>query len=130
MGVPTHGTFLVQETRRLSINSTNIVLLNQSGVMHLRAIYVFTSSVDIDLFGPILASSTLLSTLDLQDTKIKMLPNEVFSLFNLRFLGLRNTQMEILSEAIRRLQNLEVLDASGTCLLSLPKDVGKLKKLR
>ncbi|XP_066339501.1 disease resistance protein RPM1-like [Miscanthus floridulus] len=125
-----HGTFSVHETRRLSINSTNIVPLNQSGVMQLRAIYVFTSSVDIDLLRPILASSTLLSTLDLQGTKIKMLPNEVFSLFNLRFLGLRYTGIETLPEAVGRLQNLEVLDALDTGLLSLPKDVGKLKKLR
>ncbi|CAD6257752.1 unnamed protein product [Miscanthus lutarioriparius] len=125
-----HGTFSVHETRRLSINSTNVVPLNQSGVMQLRAIYVFTSSVDIDLLRPILASSTLLSTLDLQGTKIKMLPNEVFSLFNLRFLGLRCTGIETLPEAVGRLQNLEVLDAFDTGLLSLPKDVGKLKKLR
>ncbi|CAD6257748.1 unnamed protein product [Miscanthus lutarioriparius] len=102
-----HGTFSVHETRRLSINSTNIVPLNQSGVMQLRAIYVFTSFVDIDLLRPILASSTLLSTLDLQGTKIKMLPNEVFSLFNLRFLGLRYTGIETLPEAVGRLQNLE-----------------------
>jgi disease resistance protein RPM1 len=125
-----HGTFSVHETRRLSINSTNIVPLNQSGAMQLRAIYVFTSSVDIDLLRPILASSTLLSTLDLQGTKIKMLLNEVFSLFNLRFLGLRYTGIETLPEAVGRLQNLEVLDAFNTALLSLPKDVGKLKKLR
>jgi disease resistance protein RPM1 len=121
--------FSKHETRRLSINSTNIVPLNQSGAMHLRAIYVSPSSVDIDLLRPILASSTLLSTLDLQDTKIKMLPNEVFSLFNLCFLGLRNTDIEILPEAIGRLQNLEVLDAAKTCLRSLPKDVAKPKKL-
>jgi disease resistance protein RPM1 len=123
------GTFWVDGTRRLSINSTNLAL-NPSGVTHLRAIYVFTSSADINLLRSILTTSTLLSTLDLQDTKIKMLPNEVFSLFNLRFLGLRDTQIESLPEAVGRLQNLEVLDAAATCLISLPKDVAKLKKLR
>ncbi|CAL4985345.1 unnamed protein product [Urochloa decumbens] len=63
-------------------------------------------------------------------TVLKMLPNEVFSLFNLRFLGLRDTQIESLPAAIGRLQNLEVLDASCSSLVSLPKDVVKLKKLR
>jgi disease resistance protein RPM1 len=125
-----HGTFTIHETRRLSINNTNIVPLNQSGATHLRAVYVSTSTVDIELLRSILTSSTLLSVLDLQGTKIKMLPNEVFSLFNLRFLGVRSTQIEILPETIGRLQNLEVLDAAKTCLLSLPKDVAKLKKLR
>ncbi|TVU26261.1 hypothetical protein EJB05_28798, partial [Eragrostis curvula] len=86
--------------------------------------------VDIDLLRPIIASSSLLSTLDLQGTQIKMLPIEVFSLFNLRFLGIRETPIEILPEGIGRLQNLEVLDAFGTALVSLPKGVSKLKKLR
>ncbi|XP_066342794.1 disease resistance protein RPM1-like [Miscanthus floridulus] len=124
-----HGTFSVDGTRRLSIKSTNIVPLNPSGATHLRAIYVFTSSA-VDLLRTILASTTLLSTLDLQGTEIKSLPNEVFSLFNLRFLGLRYTGIETLPEAVGRLQNLEVLDAVGTGLLSLPKNVAKLKKLR
>jgi disease resistance protein RPM1 len=51
-------------------------------------------------------------------------------LFNLRFLGLRKTGIEILPEAVGRLQNIEVLDAFGTALLSVPKDVAKLKKIR
>ncbi|CAN6374563.1 unnamed protein product [Urochloa humidicola] len=126
-----HGTLSVHGTRRLSIQSTNItLLLNQSGSIRLRAVYAFTSSIDIGFLRPILTSSMLLSTLDLQGTEIKMLPNEVFSLFNLCFLGLRYTQIESLPAAVGRLQNLEVLDALGTGLLSLPIEVTKLKKLR
>ncbi|WVZ53736.1 hypothetical protein U9M48_004639 [Paspalum notatum var. saurae] len=125
-----HGTFSVHGTRRLSIQGTDILPLNQSDATHLRAIYVFSSSIDIDLLIPILASSVLLSTLDLQGTQIKVLPNEVFSLFNLRFLGLRYTGIVVIPEAIGRLQNLEVLDAFRTGIVSLPKDIAKLKKLR
>ncbi|RCV37463.1 hypothetical protein SETIT_8G064800v2, partial [Setaria italica] len=125
------GKFSIHGTRRLSIQSTNNVSMDQSSATNLRATQAFTSSVDIELLRPLLASSVLLSTLDLQGTKInKMLPNEVFCLFNLRFLGLRSTRIEILPEAIGRLQNLEVLDTSRTCLLSLPKDVAKLSMLR
>ncbi|CAL4994429.1 unnamed protein product [Urochloa decumbens] len=125
-----HGTVLLHATRRLSIQSTNAAPLNQSGGTHLRAIHAFTSSIDIDLLRPILASSLSLSILDLQGTEVKMLPNEIFSLFNLRFLGLRYTRIDILPEAIGKLQNLEVLDAAYTALLSLPKDIEKLRKLR
>ena len=125
-----YGNFSVHGTRRLSIQRTNNVPLNQYSATYLRAIYGFTSSVNIDLVRPILASSILLSTLDLQGTRIKMLPNDVFKLFNLRFLGLRDTRIEILPEDIGRLQNLEVLDAAHTCLLYLPKGVAKLIKLR
>ncbi|TVU01492.1 hypothetical protein EJB05_53055, partial [Eragrostis curvula] len=123
-------TFSMDVTRRLFIQSRNIAPLTQSGVRHLRAIHAFQSSIDIDLLRPMLASSILLSTLDLQGTQIKMLPDEVFSLFNLRFLGLRYSRIEVLPEAVGRLVNLEVLDAFNTGLLSLPKGVAKLKKLR
>ncbi|WVZ53738.1 hypothetical protein U9M48_004640 [Paspalum notatum var. saurae] len=124
-----HVKFSVHGTRRLSIQSTNIAPLDQSDPF-LRAIYVFSSPVDIDLLMPVLASSVLLSTLDLQGTQINVLPNEVFSLFNLRFLGIRETSIEILPEEVGRLQNLEILDAACTLLVSLPKNVAKLKKLR
>ncbi|TVU26274.1 hypothetical protein EJB05_28813, partial [Eragrostis curvula] len=123
-------TFCMDVTRRLSIQSTNIAPLNQSGVRHLRAIHVFVSPIDIDLLRPMLASSILLSTLDLQGTQIKMLPDVVFNMFNLRFLGLRYSGIEVLQEAVGRLVNLEVLDAYETGLQSLPKGIAKLKKLR
>jgi disease resistance protein RPM1 len=59
-----------------------------------------------------------------------MLPSEVFNLFNLRYLGLRDTAIGILPEAIGRLQNLQVLDAVNSDLSYLPKNVAKLQKLR
>ncbi|CAL4981953.1 unnamed protein product [Urochloa decumbens] len=123
------GIFSIGNTRRLSIQSTNIAMLSRSGVTHIRAIHIFTSYADIDLLRPILASSIFLSTLDLQGTQINVLPSEVFSLFNLRLLGLRHTGIVILPEEIGKLQNLEVLDAFGTALRSLPQDIAKLKKL-
>jgi disease resistance protein RPM1 len=123
-------TFSFGITRRLSMQSIDIALLNQSGARHLRAIHTFTNYIDIDLVKPILASSNLLSILDLEGTQIKRLPDVVFSLFNLTFLGLRHSGIEVLQEAVGRLVNLEVLDANHTRLLSLPKGVAKLKKLR
>ncbi|CAL4985344.1 unnamed protein product [Urochloa decumbens] len=124
------GTFSVDGARRLSIQSTGVAPLSQFGVTHLRAIHASMRFVDIDLLAHILHSSKMLSTLDLQCTQIKLLPNEVFSLFNLRLLGLRYTGIINLPEALGRLQNLEVLDVRFTALLSFPKDVAKLKKLR
>ncbi|KAK3121156.1 hypothetical protein QOZ80_8BG0647230 [Eleusine coracana subsp. coracana] len=125
------ASFSIATTRRLSIiQSTNIAPLNQSSAKQLRAIHAFVSSINIDLLRPILTASILLSTLDLQGTQIKMLPDVVFSLFNLRYLGLRYSKIEVLPEAIGRLVNLEVLDAYRTGLLSLPKGVIKLRKIR
>ncbi|KAK8447404.1 hypothetical protein SEVIR_8G066326v4 [Setaria viridis] len=123
-------SFLLDGTLRLSINNTNIAPLSQSSATHLRAINVFMTYINIDLPWPVHASSNLLSALDLQGAQIEMLPKEVFSLFNLRFLGLRYTKIQTLPESVGRLQNLEVLDALLTALQSLPKGVGTLKKLR
>nr|XP_025876778.1 disease resistance protein RPM1-like [Oryza sativa Japonica Group] len=72
----------------------------------------------------------MLSTLDLSRVRIKSLPNEIFNLFNLRFLCLRHTGIEILSEEIGRLQNLEVLDVFNAGLSTIPKVIAKLRKLR
>jgi len=81
-------TFSLDSTRRLSIQSTgtktshesfsNSVTKYQSSATHLRAVYAFTSHVDIDMLRPVFASSHLLSTLDLEGCQIKKLPNEVF----------------------------------------------------
>lgn len=51
-------------------------------------------------------------------------------MFNLKLLVIRQTRIKILPDAVKRLQNLEVLDAAFTGLVSLPKGVAKLKKLR
>ncbi|VAH12467.1 unnamed protein product [Triticum turgidum subsp. durum] len=124
------GAFSVQGTRRISIQSENIEQLSQSCGTHFRALHVFETRISINLLKSILSSSRLLSMLDLQGARIKMLPNQVFDLFNLRYLGLRHTGIQNLPEAIGRLQNLQVLDAYNTELSSLPNSVVKLHKLR
>jgi disease resistance protein RPM1 len=122
--------FSVGPTRRISIQSRNLDQISASNASHIRSLHVFERYINIDLLRPILTSSNLLSTLDLRGACIKMLPTEVFNLFNLLYLGLRYTAIESLPEAIGRLQNLEVLDAANAQLLYLPNNIVKLQKLR
>ncbi|XP_034569198.1 disease resistance protein RPM1 isoform X2 [Setaria viridis] len=124
------GDFSGGPTRRISIQSRNLDRISPSNASHIRSLHVFQRYINIDLLRPILTSSNLLSTLDLKGTCIKMLPTEVFNLFNLRYLGLRYTAIESLPETIGRLQNLEVLDALNAQLLYLPNNIVKLQKLR
>ncbi|VAH12258.1 unnamed protein product [Triticum turgidum subsp. durum] len=124
------GAFSVDGARRISVHGGNLEQLSRSGTTHLRELHVFERYIEVGLLKPILTSSKLLTMLDLQGTCIKMLPNEVFNLFNLRYLGLRDTKMESLPEAVERLQSLEVLDASKSKLTYLPSSVVKLNKLR
>ncbi|VAH12266.1 unnamed protein product [Triticum turgidum subsp. durum] len=123
------GALSVEGARRISVQGEHIEQLSRSGATHLRVLHVLGRCINVDFLKPILTSSKFLSTLDLEGTHIKMLPNEVFDLFNLRYLGLRDTKIESLPEAVGRLQNLEVLDACESKLAYLPNNVVKLQKL-
>jgi disease resistance protein RPM1 len=81
--------FSVEGPRRLLVQGEYLEQLSRSGATHLRALHVFEWYSNVDLLKPTLASSNLLSTLDLQGTCIQMLPSEVFELFNLCYLGIR-----------------------------------------
>ncbi|KAM0906948.1 hypothetical protein ACQ4PT_016476 [Festuca glaucescens] len=74
-------------------------------------------------------SVKLMSVLNLQDSSIEGLPNEVFDLFNLRYQGLRRTKIVDLSWHIGRLQNLLVLDAWKSKITNLPVEITRLCKL-
>ncbi|XP_037470798.1 disease resistance protein RPM1-like [Triticum dicoccoides] len=124
------GAFSVEGARRISVQGENLEQLSLSGATQLRALHVFEKYINVDLLNRILTSSNLLLTLDLEGTHIKILPSEVFSLFNLRYLGLRYTSIESLPEAVGRLQNLQVLDAFDAKLTYLPNSIVKLQKLR
>jgi disease resistance protein RPM1 len=65
------GAFSVEAARRISIQSEKLDHLGQSGTTSLRALHVFERYINIDLLKPILTSSHLLSTLDLEGTRIK-----------------------------------------------------------
>ncbi|CAA6675475.1 unnamed protein product [Spirodela intermedia] len=61
---------------------------------------------------------------------IKGLPKEIFNLFNLHYLGLRNTSIKRLSTSIKRLVNLQTLDLAFTNINELPDGIVKLRRLR
>ncbi|KAF2297001.1 hypothetical protein GH714_014585 [Hevea brasiliensis] len=69
-------------------------------------------------------------TLDLENAAIDVLPEELGTLFNLRYLNLRGTPMAELPKSIGELRNLELLDISETNIKELPSEVAKLQNLR
>lgn len=123
--------FLTENTRRLSIQSTNMEQMTPLlCAPSLRSLHVFQSRLSTDSLEAFLKPFSFLSTLDLQGAQIKRLPKMVFNLFNLCFLGLRDTHIEYLPKEIGRLQNLEVLDALRATLSALPVEVATLRKLK
>ncbi|KAL7166720.1 hypothetical protein ACSBR2_037399 [Camellia fascicularis] len=73
--------------------------------------------------------SRLLNVLDLEGTPLETIPNEVFKLIHLRYLGLRDTKVKMVPKLIGKLENLETLDLVGTYVTELPDEILYLQKL-
>ncbi|KAL0922679.1 hypothetical protein M5K25_006684 [Dendrobium thyrsiflorum] len=125
------GSKLNGDIRRLAIsNSTSDLRLKTSH--RLRSIIVFdpkASFSNLMLQNPF-SSFRLLKVLDMSFAPIEKLPNEIYQLFNLHYLGLRGTKIKKISKSLGRLQNLQTLDVWKTNLDNLPSTVAKLKRLR
>ncbi|KAA8518373.1 hypothetical protein F0562_015744 [Nyssa sinensis] len=70
-----------------------------------------------------------LRVLDFQAMRVLVLPSSLASLKNLRTLSLRNCQLGDIS-VIGELEKLEFLSLYGSSINILPKEIGKLAKLR
>ncbi|KAL7188095.1 hypothetical protein ACSBR1_038032 [Camellia fascicularis] len=73
--------------------------------------------------------SRLLNVLDLEGTLLETIPDEVFKLIHLRYLGLRDTKVKMVPKLIRKLENLDTLDLAGTYVTELPDEILYLQKL-
>ncbi|KAI0519482.1 hypothetical protein KFK09_006930 [Dendrobium nobile] len=125
------GGELSRDIRRLSIsNSASDLRLETS--RHLRSIIVFDPKASFSnlTMQNHFSSFRLLKVLDMSFAPIEKLPNEIYQLFNLHYLGLRGTKIKKISKSLRRLQNLQTLDVLNTNLDNLPSTVAKLKRLR
>ncbi|KAI0519477.1 hypothetical protein KFK09_006925 [Dendrobium nobile] len=125
------GGELSGDIRRLAISS-NASNLQLETSHHLRSIIVFDPKASFSNLTPQnhFSSFRLLKVLDMSFAPIEKLPNEIYQLFNLHYLGLRGTKIKKISKSLGRLQNLQTLDAWNTNLDKLPSAVAKLKRLR
>ncbi|XP_020698258.2 disease resistance protein RPM1-like, partial [Dendrobium catenatum] len=125
------GGELSGDIRRLSIsNSASNLRLETSH--HLRSIIVFDPKASFSNLTPQnhFSSFRLLKVLDMSFAPIEKLPNEIYQLFNLHYLGLRGTKIKKISKYLGRLQNLQTLDVWNTNVENLPSTIAKLKRLR
>jgi Leucine-rich repeat (LRR) protein len=70
-----------------------------------------------------------LKILDIRDTNISKLPEEIFELSSLLELKMYNVQIAELSPSIKKLSELEYLDLRSTKIRELPNEIGELSKL-
>nr|GLL25838.1 disease resistance protein RPM1-like [Ipomoea trifida] len=122
------------KSRRLAIHRfDDHILKYTSSKMHLRSLQFFeplSSSESSSLSKMFTAKYIPLKVLDLSDAELEEIPEEVFNLFQLKYLSLRRTKLRSVSKSIGRLQNLETLDLKHTDVIELPAELLKLCKLR
>ncbi|KAK1608917.1 hypothetical protein QYE76_032590 [Lolium multiflorum] len=116
--------------RRLSIHEHSDRFQPLSYSSRLRSLYQFDASCSSFPSVSTQRTGRYLNVLELQDAAITVLPEEVSSLFNLRYLGLRRTKIRQLPRSIEKLFNLQTIDVYLTNVEKLPAGITKLKRVR
>ncbi|XP_031128520.1 disease resistance protein RPM1-like [Ipomoea triloba] len=119
--------------RRLIIHRfDDDILKSTSSKSHIRSLQLCNDEVPLVSLSKLLSFDYYipLKVLDLRGTRnLNRIPKEVFKLFHLKYLSLRNTGLRNVSKSIGRLQNLEILDLKYIDVFELPVEIGKLHKL-
>ncbi|XP_030520503.2 disease resistance protein RPM1-like [Rhodamnia argentea] len=122
---------LHERVRRLSVQYTGNIVLNQLSLPRLRSLLIFElgkSSSSDEQFFP--SNSKLLKVFDLGGSSLDKFPRQIPVLFHLKYISLRGTNVRIIPRSIGKLQNLETLDLKETLVSELPVEITKLKKLQ
>ncbi|KAJ9697192.1 hypothetical protein PVL29_009114 [Vitis rotundifolia] len=115
--------------RRLSVhNSPNNVANITGKKSYIRSIFLYNSQTFF--LGTLASRFNLLKVLDIDDSGLHRVPENLGNLLHLRYLSLRNTKVRMLPRSIGKLQNLQTLDLKYTLVEDLPVEINRLKKLR
>lgn len=124
-----HGVMQVEsDSRRMSVLQCKNDIQPSIGQRRLRTFIAFSTSKASSSLFP--SESKYLAVLELSGLPIETIPNSIGELFNLKYLGLDNTNVKILPKSVVKLHNLETLNLQGAECVNLPKGFEKLKMLR
>ncbi|XP_006647006.2 disease resistance protein RPM1-like [Oryza brachyantha] len=121
------------DVRRLLMSNqeqVNQLLRSTMDLPHLRTFIATNKVANYQLLCLLISRCKYLAVLELRDSPLDKIPENIGDLFNLRYFGLRRTHVKSLPRSIKKLSNLETLDMKSTKIETLPKEVAKLKKLR
>ncbi|KAK8564476.1 hypothetical protein V6N12_036599 [Hibiscus sabdariffa] len=104
---------------------------SRTALSRLRSLFVFSvDETSRSSFNRLPSGFKLMRVLDLEDTPINELPDELGNLFNLRYLNISRTQVKELPKSISKLYNLQSLVMKETQIRELPAGIVKLKNLQ
>ncbi|KAI3456959.1 hypothetical protein Pfo_013622 [Paulownia fortunei] len=119
--------------RLLAIHGSIDNMADIRGCHHLRSVlllnYIHPLS-KLDLSNLLDSASRLLKVLELRGSLSGKIPDEVFKLYHLKYLGLKYTKVKSVPRLIEKLENLETLDLRDTNVTELPVEILRLRRLR
>ncbi|KAL4353198.1 hypothetical protein GQ457_06G000900 [Hibiscus cannabinus] len=119
--------------RRWSIEAkeNEMKATRKTALSRVRSLFVFAvNETSNSSFNRLPSGFKLMRVLDLEDTPINELPDELVNLFNLRYLNVTGTQVKELPRNIGKLYNLQSLVMKRTQIKELPAGAVRLKSLR
>lgn len=121
------------DVRRLLVSNSdqvNQLIGSRMDLPHLRTFIATNAVASYKLICLLISKAKYLAVLELRDSPLEKIPENIGNLFNLRYLGLRRTHVQSLPRSVKKLSNLDTLDLKSTGIEVLPKEVAKLKKLK
>ncbi|KAL2245331.1 UNVERIFIED_CONTAM: Disease resistance protein RPM1 [Sesamum indicum] len=119
--------------RRLAIHGSVDNMADLGSNHHIRSVVVLDNHHQVSnlTLSKLLGSACgLLKVLELRGSLTEKIPDEVFKLYQLRYLGLNTTNVNSIPKSIQNLENLETLDLSDTKVAELPVEILRLRQLR
>ncbi|XP_059436414.1 disease resistance protein RPM1-like [Corylus avellana] len=118
-------------SRCLSIHDAREDVFERSEYSRVRSVFLFNiNEMPNSFIVKLFKKFKLLKVLDFEDAPIDYLPQEVGSLFHLKYLSLRRTKVKILPKSVGMLYNLLTLNVMETAVRELPIEIFRLYKLR
>uniref|UniRef100_A0A0E0MGD1 NB-ARC domain-containing protein n=1 Tax=Oryza punctata TaxID=4537 RepID=A0A0E0MGD1_ORYPU len=128
-----HVEFLEEKDERRMVIHRLDKDINQviSSECRLRSFIALDKAMPSSTLLPLLAEKCrYMSVLELSGLPIDNVPDAIGDLFNLRHLGLRDSNVKLLPNSIEKLSNLLTLDLCTSEIQELPRGIIKLNKLR
>ncbi|KAJ3693180.1 hypothetical protein LUZ60_008660 [Juncus effusus] len=123
-------TDLKGNPRRVTIQNQCEYLQLDGGSSKLRSFLLFNNQLASSQIETSLSNFKLIRVLSLKYSNMVNLPDVVYELFNLHYLDLSYTKINVISKSLGRLKLLQTLDLRFTLVEQLPREITKLTNLR